>query len=733
MGNMHSQGKKGIKIFRTTLALLILVAAGTPLLPTAGQSSGQQKELHELGRPLQHEVSVILKLIQVSVIDKKGQPVRDLAREDFLVTDNGRPVEITAFERHSISPGRTRPEGPAATPATETAVEAAGPAMNRKLFFFFDFAFNNPRGIGKAKEAALEFMDTRVGPEDEAAVLTYSMVRGLRVQEYLTRDHKKVRETIDSIDRKAAAGRASEIEEQYWRESTEGPAPARESAPGPGAPKTEFNWERQEAKRIAQVFIQRLTDLAKALRYVPGRKDFLYFSSGVPSSMIYGAQAGSAAGGRTRFDAGDNALRDQNESLLKEFAASDCTFYAFDTREAAKVASLFTYDEQTFASGYRDMFSGSGVFGDQTSVFKDEQLTGRNALQRLSQSTGGKYFGNIDTYDRSLDQLQNLTGTYYVLGFSVPEKEDGAFHEVRVELKRKGLEVRGASGYFNPKPFREFNELERKLHLFDLAMNERAFSRLPEGFPMKAVPVSLSGQSGLVILGRLPRGLADKLSGGPLEFILLVLDEEDSIYDMQRVETPGTGRGVYLFRSRTPAGPGVYRCRLVIRNTATGAAAVSSAARTAIEPGSGDLRVQPIVVFAARQEVVHRLTAPSAGPAGRQVGAGLYPLDSDGLVPVLDSVQAGRELTVVVPCEIPSGITGDLAVNAQLIDAARGDKVPVSFFLKGRERKDSVQIIHLGIPPEAVKPGSYILYVYLQDPDSGQAVHGRAALTFTSD
>jgi VWFA-related protein len=713
----------------TVLVLALATAILSLRLPVATQDArpGQQ----ELGKPLQYEVSVVLKLIQVAVVDKKGQPVGDLEKDDFLIYDNGRPVEITAFERHAIHPGPVAPEAPPAA-ATPAGADRAAPALNRKIFILFDFAFNNPRGIGKAKEAALSFLDTKVRPEDEVAVLTYTMVKGVRVQEYLTRDHAKVREIVDSIDRRAAAGRASEIEERFWREATEGSALPRESAASGGSRSgSEYSWERQEGKRIAQVFILRLMDLAKALRYVQGRKDFLFFSSGVPSSMIYGAQAGSAAAGpaRNRFDAGDLVLRDQNEALLKEFATADCAFYAFDTREAAKVASLFTYDEETFASGgHRDLFSGAGVFGDQTSVFKDEQFTGRNSLQRLSQTTGGKYFGNIDSYDRSLDQVQDLTGTYYVLGFSVPEKEDGAFHDVRVEVKAKGLEVRGASGYYNPKPFREFNDLERKLHLFDLALNERAFSRLPERFPMAVLPVSLSDRSGLIVLGRVPRELAAKLSGGPLEFISLVLDENDNIHDMQRIEAASSAPSVFLFRAATAAGPGRYRCRVVIRNTVTGLAAVSSVAGTAIEAQSGNLRVQPPLVFADRREPLQRLTAAGGRSAGLIEQTGPYPLDANDLVPVLDAIGPDRELTVVVPCEVAGG-GADLQVNARLVGSAGGETITVPFFLRGRDSLGSVQIVRLGIPPGSLGPGGYNLYVFLQDPVSGETAYGRIVLT----
>ena len=53
---------------------------------------------------LQHEVTVTLKLIQVFVTDKKGNPITDLAKSDFVLHDNGKLQDITDFERHVLIP-----------------------------------------------------------------------------------------------------------------------------------------------------------------------------------------------------------------------------------------------------------------------------------------------------------------------------------------------------------------------------------------------------------------------------------------------------------------------------------------------------------------------------------------------------------------------------------------------------------------------------------------------------
>ena len=69
--------------------------------------------------PLQHEVSVTLKLIQVFVTGPDGKPALDLAKSDFILTDNGKPQTITDFESHAL-----------AAPAAERAVAVALPAPN---------------------------------------------------------------------------------------------------------------------------------------------------------------------------------------------------------------------------------------------------------------------------------------------------------------------------------------------------------------------------------------------------------------------------------------------------------------------------------------------------------------------------------------------------------------------------------------------------------------------------
>ena len=709
------------------------------LFPPAASFVAASPGRQDLTKPLQYEVTVALKLIHVYVTDKKGKPVKDLTLEDFTVTDNGRPVVLTDFEKHSLQ--ASPEEAPKAGPVGENAAAAAPPPATlkttRKFFLFFDFAFNNGRGIVKAKTAALHFLDKELEPDDEVGILTYSMFKGVRVHEYLTRDHAKIRDVIDSIGSKDIAGRASEIEQQYWLQAQEPAVAAGGNAAQAALPQKMAEANRQESKRIAQTFILRLTALAKSLRYIPGQKHFIFFSTGVPSSIIYGGQSGnpSGQGGRAMFDPGDRVLRTQSEEMYQEFGTANCTFYAFDTRESAKEADLFAYDRLTFEAGSRGFTTAQGVFQDSTDIFRDEKTTGLNSLKRLTDITGGKFFSNINMYEKNLDQVQALTGTYYVLGYSVGEREDGSFHEVKVAVKRPGCEVRTQAGYFNPKPFGELTKLEKELHLYDLALNERSLSRLPVSFPLTALDFGTGDSAGLEILAAVPGEVTAKFSGQKVEYIALIFDAKSDIRDVRRVEAdprPRRGQAV-VFTSGTSLEPGDYTCRLVIRDMDTGLSAVSSV-RAAVRaaPRQG-LRLGTPLLLRDETGCAYLDTGAAKGKGTIPWGE-VYAFDKAALAPAVGPVsKLTLRLVAVVPYSVAGSDDPDVVLSGRLINAVSGQAVPIAMTLVGRAWHSAAETVSLEIPLGGIAPGKYLLYINAEDRASKTMANAQTTLVITKD
>ena len=664
------------------------------------------------GAPLQYEVTVSLKLIQVYVTNKKGNPVNDLTKEDFVVLDNGREVTITEFEKHILQP-------PARESASQPPAEELAPTrtLSRKYLLFFDFAFNSQRGIQRSIQAAFHFLDKNVSPGDEVALLSYSMLRGLQVHEYLTPDHDKVRDAIKAITAKAIAGRASEIEDAYWREAQDGSSsPFQPSSPN-------YNWQRQEAKTIAQQYILRLTALARALRTVEGQKNFIFFSSGLPASIIYGNQAGNPATGQmaSRYDVGDPVLRPLNEELYRELSASNCSFFAFDTRDSAKVPSLFEYDEKTFEAGGRGknrlLFSEQGVFQDTTSLFRDDKTTGLDSLKRLTNVTGGKFFSNIQFYSKNLEKVETLTGSFYVLGYYIDLTWDGRFHEIEVDVLRKGCQVRAQAGYYNPKPFREYSDFEKRLQLFDLALNERSLFQTPKMLPMIAMALQGETHGRVQMMARIPGWVLADLSGTEVEFVSLVFDEKENLVELQRTKTDLArfqGRDItYLSAARLA--PGRYRCRIVVRNLETGASAVASALAAVAAPPPASLSLQAPLLLVQENSPVS-LEAGGKGESSLLFWRNLYSFDRANYAPLIGGLSKGvPKIFVIAPCLISKPDQPAIAMSAFLINAETGERMSVAFSLVFRERWENFEILFLEFPADGLPPGRYLLYLHAGD------------------
>jgi VWFA-related protein len=715
-------------VFLRLLLLATLISGGPPL----------RQEKFPPQEALQYEVTVSLKLVQVYVTDKNGQPVADLNKEDFIVLDEGKPVAVTDFERHLIALPGAAPERQPPPPKLAATALPAGRLLNRRFFLFFDFAYNNPRGLNKAREAALHFIDTQLLPEDELSLLSYSALKGLVVHEYLTTDHAKIREDVEAIGTKNLTGRAEDLEEEYWRQAGQGGTMDYKTIPSGVTstlnPATESR--RAESKNQAEHYIERMTSLAKSLRYVAGQKLIVFFSSGIPNSMIYGHQVGKTSDnvGESKFDPGDRVLRSLNEAMYKEFSASNCTLYSFDTREAAKVPSLFDYDEQTLLEGrregYRDIFDANGVFSDSTERFRNEKLTGADSLKRFADVTGGKYYSNINEYQRNEGEVQNLTGTYYVLGYYVSERPDGRFHDVKVEVKRKGCRVRAQAGYYSPKPFRECSDLEKRLQLFDLALNGRSPFGAPVTMAATALSFPAAGGTRLELLSRIPVDAMARFSAKNLEFVAVILDAKDDVAGFQRTEASITERGEsdVVITSGAELKPGRYKCRVIMRDLETGTTGLASVSVEVPESPPAGLTLSSPLLLARDVAPVYVSTSPAAqkdAPSWKDI----YVFDQARFAPIVGGVRAGAaKIYAVIPYSFPGPGEAEPGWTARLMRAGSGERVPVSVSPLTSLNSGGLRVQFLELSTDGLPPGEYEIYFRAEDPASGASAEVHAPL-----
>ncbi len=680
-------------------AFLVIGAAGAVLAAQTPQ------------KPIHHDVAVTLKLVQVYVSDKSGAAVKDLEKKDFVLLEDGEEKAITEFERHVLDPALLgREKAPVETRLLPTPLAPAA-RLGRKFFLFFDFAYNTPMGILRAKKAALRFIEANLLPMDEVGVVSCSALKGLVMNEPLTLDHAKAAKTVSGLALSEIVGAATDVEWEYQRQ-LENRTSNDES---------DYEWERQESKTQARNYLANMTSLVTALGYVQGRKQILLFSSGVPASLLQGATL------LTKRTLGfDTILLHLNDEMRQAALKADCVFFVLDTR--GNETDLFALDKASAEDQKSIVFR---PFESSLSVITPEALKGTQTLRDMAFSTGGQYFGDVRNYEEAFDDLQSLTGTYYVLGYPINERIDGRFHKIKVKVLRKGCQVHTQAGYYNPKSFRDFSDLEKKLHLFDLALSDKPMFQVPDVFPLLPLAYEEAGSAYLRLESLLPSAIVDKFAGRKVEIVALAFDEKDRLAGLQRT-TPDLakhrGRDIH-FAAGMAASAGAFVCRIVMRDLETGAAAVASAKAYVPAPSARGLRLGTPLLLAP---VVNAVMIESAGKKGREIERwrSVYPYDRARWAPCPEGIESGTAaLRALIPYAWEGGAPSGPKLSAHLVDSAKGNKIGASVAVLMDDKKEARGSWLVGISFDDVPAGRYVLYFHASDPVTGATAYSRVPLT----
>jgi VWFA-related protein len=676
-----------------------VLQASAALQPFAAQDQAAPRASPSSQAP-HHEVTVSLKLLQVYVVDKKGRPVPDLTAADFEITDEGRPVAITDFEFHAAAfPGPTE-KAPAAKPPAK---------LNRKFFLWFDLGFNDPKGVKRAKAAALHFLDTQVRPEDQVAVLSSSGLKGLSVHEYLTTQTVKVRQAVEALTTTRLAGRVAELDFFMEREQPG----ARFADPGSGSANQEDqaaaalqdqanSFSQEVYKQQAVRFLREFRELAKSLRYVPGTKSLVLFSGGIARSLLFGMKRPTK-----QFNpyGSPEEQADFNEAVLNPNGDRDVQAEYTALVQELKAANAFIYAVNETAVVNRNTDSAHGDF-DIGDVLGDE------FLRRLSAETGGRYYHNTEDTGQAVEDIQNFTASYYVLGYPVSAQWDGRFHAVQVKLRKPDLQCWGTAGYFNPKPFAEYSAAEKRLHLVDLVLSEEPQGSAPAEIPVLAAAAYAEGGPRLVVLARVPSEPGEADFGPKTEAILALFDEQKSVKGIKRADLALTAKdgGRAILSGVLPVPPGRYTLRLVLRDLDSGRSARAAAEVNVPAPAFAALTTGPPLWLAAGGGMEWR------DVFSKEALTGLYPFSRAAFRPLLEGARPGTtEIFAVLPVSFYGTVRPEIRFSAQLLTTAAGTSRTISLAVLEKTESPNRDFYLLKLKTDPLPPGGYSIYLFIQD------------------
>jgi len=230
------------------MLIAVLVSSALSLLPPGTAPTTVPGQLR-----VREHVEVPRVVLDVRVVDSRGEPILGLTAADFRVLLDGQPAALESVEWVS----GTRPYAEGLTPQEAAAVGGLAAPVGRLIVYFFqtDFASVRLNGLMGLKARAIQLLDT-LTPEDRVAVVSFD-------------SHLKLRQ--DFTDDRTALTRAIHDAILFGREP--------EIPPGP-FPSLARSWDRAAAKRAAEPETGLLVT-AQALEALPGAKSLVFFGWGL--------------------------------------------------------------------------------------------------------------------------------------------------------------------------------------------------------------------------------------------------------------------------------------------------------------------------------------------------------------------------------------------------------------------------------------------------------------------
>jgi VWFA-related protein len=394
-------------------------------------------------RPADFEVfvdTVDVRVVNVDVVvtDKKGEPVTGLARDDFELLEDRKPVRITNF--YVVEEGRQRadaaaptavadlPQPPAAPPAP--IAEPTVPEDQRLHLVVYVDNFNiRPANRNRVLREIGYFLTTHVDREDRVMLVSYD--RSLKVRQPFTSDAQLIAGSLEELERVTGHAVSRDDERRRTLEQIEQASSVNQAA-------SYARMHSESMENDLRFTVGALKDLIDTLAGLPGRKAILYVSDGLP--MVPGQDAYYAVEARFSGQGGTGILTDSFT-----YDASR------DFRELAHAAnanrvSFYTVD----AAGLRmqSSFAAENVRSNGGMVDSSYNANHQSPLRFLADTTGGQAIINTNRVLPALQKVARDFDTYYSLGFSPAHAANGRYHGLQVRVKgRRDLVVRHREGY----------------------------------------------------------------------------------------------------------------------------------------------------------------------------------------------------------------------------------------------------------------------------------------------
>jgi VWFA-related protein len=369
--------------------------------------------------------------LDVRVLDEQGHPITDLTAEDFTVLEDGVPQAIRQFSRIALAPA---PAAAAAGPVFRTTDDEVHAPQDHRVFLIV-LGRGRLQGPSKGLDALLEFVEHRLLPQDQVAVLAYN-----RATDFTT-DRRPM---LEVLARFKAGNDRIESRLAHWYSGP--PGNAEDRLPEHVQPLIDDLFAGPHATRFRQIPPGRIAN-ARRLGDDFGR----------------GAEDAGRAGVES-FDSYVSNMRSTRHDLTSIYTGIEYLRFIAGEKRLIYVSThgLFlprVEDDLSLAAVANDarvaidVVQTGGLYADPPGLRALSELAWQHtwaisAVRNVSDHTGGRAFVFRYAND-ALEAIDRTTRTGYAIGY-VPENllQDGAYRRIEVKVARRGARVFYRRGYY---------------------------------------------------------------------------------------------------------------------------------------------------------------------------------------------------------------------------------------------------------------------------------------------
>jgi VWFA-related protein len=373
------------------------------------------------------------------VVMSHGHPIAGLTKDDFTISDNGKPQKISTFR--VIEPeNRVRPRD--LPPGIYSNRLAGGEEESGVTVLLMDRMNTDAGDQAEVRRQMLHYLES--APRNERIAI-YSLNKTLRVIQDFTADQERIRQKLFSNG-------SAETSVDLTADLLVDDLPVTGDAMTDAMIQNSANEMKDFAvKNRVNVTAFALETIAKHLAGLHGRKKLVWFTSAFPAAYSYEGHRN----GRTQIEI--HQFGDDIENAAKRLNDADVAVYPVDPR---------------------GILAGFDVPGIDT-------------MNLFAGKTGGKAFYATNDIEGAVAAIEDDGEITYVIGYyPSDERLDGSYHSVSVKVPGHSYEIRHRKGYFASET-KQISEKRRRTTIEDAFFNPLESTGL--GVVARATPAEKPG------------------------------------------------------------------------------------------------------------------------------------------------------------------------------------------------------------------------------------------------